>query len=630
MKGVKKLMGMVFCSTDVQYKNPVGPVKKGGVINFRVKIGSCLNPREVTLIFDRYWMQGLFEWKMQEVRREENEVVFEAKVEIEEVNIYKYHFEFWSYNQKMVICKKWNSFEGYVKPRNMQLEGEEWQLTVYTPIATHEEMSQGIMYQIFPDRFCKYGEIQNLPTDRIYRPWGERPFFEDDTICSDYFGGNLQGIRHRLKFLKELGVTVLYLNPIWLASSNHRYNTSDYREVDPILGTEEDLLELISEAHKNGMIIILDTVLNHTGSDSVYFNKEGRFQSLGAYNSMESEYFDWYYFHEYPNKYESWWGFKTLPKINQESKNFQDYMFGENGTLRYWYKLGIDGLRLDVADELPNETLKKIFEVARKNSEKVIIIGEVWEDASNKTNYGHRMEYFLGSELTSVMNYPVKEAILAYIRYGGEYWSDNLSETLTRIFIENYPREIAYSVMNFLSSHDTVRAITKLAGPEVDNHDKAWQNSHDDLSREEYKLGRDRLIISYLMVYFLPGIPSIFYGDEVGLAGQKDPFCRKCYPWGRRDKKLLKFFKRLGKMRKQNKAFFGTADFKVIRVNDEICVLERRNENKRLVLVINRTDRVLNIPEDICKLNSVKVVFVAKKTLRNKISPYGGVILEMS
>ena len=288
------------------------------------------------------------------------------------------------------------------------------------------------------------------------------------------------------------------------------------------------------------------------------------------------------------------------------------------------------GLRLDVADELPNETLRKIFEVSQKNRKKVVIIGEVWEDASNKTNYGHRMEYFLGSELTSVMNYPVKEAILAYVRYGGEYWSGNLSKTLTEIFIENYPKEIAYSVMNFLSSHDTVRAITKLAGPEVDNHDKAWQNSHDNLSREEYKLGRERLMISYLMIYFLPGVPSIFYGDEVGLSGQKDPFCRKCYPWNRRDKKLLRFFKQLGKMRKQNKTFFGEADFEVIRVSDEICVLERRTENKKLVLIINRTDRILDIPEDIRKLGSVKVVFVTKKTLENKIAPYSGVILEMS
>ena len=228
------------------------------------------------------------------------------------------------------------------------------------------------------------------------------------------------------------------------------------------------------------------------------------------------------------------------------------------------------------------------------------------------------------------MNYPVRDAILAYIRYGGEYWSDNLSETLTRIFIENYPREIAYSVMNFLSSHDTVRAITKLAGPEVDNHDKTWQNSNDDLSKEEYKLGRERLMISYLMLYFLPGIPSIFYGDEVGLSGQKDPFCRKCYPWNRKDKKLLKFFKRLGKMRKQNKAFFGTADFEVTRVNNEICVLERKSENRRLVLIINRTDRILDIPEIICKMNSMKVVFVVKKSLENKISPYSGIILEMS
>ena len=334
-------MGSIFCSIDLQYKNPVGPVKENEEIIFRVKIDSYLGPKEVFIIFDRYWMQGSFEWKMQEVRREEDKVVFEAKIKAQEVNIYKYHFEFYSHDQKMTIYKKWNSFEGYVRPWNIHLEGEQWQLTVYRPITTHEEMSQGIMYQIFPDRFYKFGDVENLPPDRIYRPWGEIPFFSDDTICSDYFGGNLQGIKNRLKFLKKLGVTVLYLNPIWLAISNHRYNTSNYREVDPVLGTEKDLLELITEAHRNGMIIILDTVLNHTGSDSVYFNKDKRFQTCGAYNSKESQYYDWYFFSEYPNKYESWWGFQTLPKINQESRSFQEYMFGENGTLEYWYKLGI-------------------------------------------------------------------------------------------------------------------------------------------------------------------------------------------------------------------------------------------------------------------------------------------------
>lgn len=622
-------MGNIFCSIDAQFKSPIGPVKSDVQLCFRVRIDESFNPNNVYLILDRYWMQGSFMWKMEEIRREEREIVFEVNFKVQEVNIYKYHFEFYSYGQKKVISKQKGKFDGEILDWDWNMQREDWQLTVYKPICTHEEMSDGIMYQIFPDRFCKSEKLMNLPKDRIYRKWGEKPFFSDETICTDYFGGNLQGIRDRLKYLKSLGVTVLYLNPIWFADSNHRYNTSDYEVVDPVLGQAEDLIELIHEAHKYDMLVILDTVLNHTGSNSKYFNKDGSFNICGAYNSKNSEYYDWYYFSNYPYQYESWWGFPTLPKINQESLSFQKFVFAEGGLLDYWYSLGIDGLRLDVADELPNETLKKIYDVSRRNRKQVIIIGEVWEDASNKTNYGHRMEYFLGNELTSVMNYPVKEAILAYIRYGGEYWANNLKETLIRIFIENYPREIAYSVMNFLSSHDTVRAITKLAGSEVDNHDKEWQNLHDELSREEYKIGRERLKISYLLLYFLPGIPSIFYGDEVGLSGQKDPFCRKCYPWDRRDKKLLKYFKELGEFRKKDKEFFKLADFEVSWVDDERCVLERKLANRKMRLVLNRTDRVLDISSDIYEEKNVKVIFGVKKLLENKLAPYSGVVQEI-
>ncbi len=622
-------MGKIFCSTDKTFKNPVGPVKPNDKICFRVKINVSLNPSDLYLIFDRYWMQGSIICKMEKIAKEGEEIVFEANIRIQEINIYKYHFEFYSNGQKKVITKEHMCFDGKIQDWHWNMEKEDWQLTVYKPTPTSKTMSDGIMYQIFPDRFYKFGKIEDLPKDRIYREWGEKPFFSDDLIGMDYFGGNLQGIKNRLEYLKKLGVTVLYLNPIWLANSNHRYNTSDYKEVDPVLGKKQDLIEFIDEAHRRGMIIILDTVLNHTGSDSKYFNKEGRFQSNGAYNSRNSEYYDWYYFSNYPYQYESWWGFTTLPKINQESISFQKFAFAEGGLLDYWYSLGIDGIRLDVADELPNHTLKKIYDVSKRNKKEIIIVGEVWEDASNKTNYGHRMEYFLGNELTSVMNYPVKEAILAYIRYGGEYWASNLVEVLTRIFVENYPREIAYSLMNFLSSHDTVRAITKLAGPEVNDQDKIWQNTHDELSREEYILGRERLKISYLLLYFLPGIPSIFYGDEVGVSGQKDPFCRKCYPWNRKDKKLLRFFKEIGKFRKKEKEFFGIADFEVKWADDEGCIIKRMSEDRSMILVLNRTNQVLDLPSDIYEGKSAKIIFNTKETLENKIAPYSGMILEL-
>lgn len=585
-------MSMVFDSRQIHYKNPLGCVRAGESVKLRLEIPKQYSPMRAWVIFQEFYSDKDFSVEMAYKGEGEESVTFECDVKFEGVNIHKYYFSFVdAWEVPKFVQKQINLFEGEIRENK---EGVNWQLTVYEITKTHPNMQNGIMYQIFPDRFCKVGTVKNLPTDRMYRVWEGTPFYKQNQIGQDFFGGNLQGIIHRLKYLKSLGVTVLYLNPIWIASSNHRYDQADYRTIDPLLGTEQDFKEMVDKAHKLGMIVILDAVFNHTGADSIYFNKYERYSGLGAYNSKESPYYDWYCFEEYPDKYKSWWGFVEHPTINQASKPFQEYMFGKNGTIDYWFSLGIDGLRLDVPDELPNFTLNLVYEAVKRNGKPITIIGEVWEDASCKCNYGHRMEYFLGKQLTSVMNYPVKNAILAYIRYGGD-WARVLKETLITIFLENYPREIVYSLMNFVTSHDTVRAITKLAGSEVDNHDMEWQSKHDKLNRNEYLLGRKRLMLAYTMIYFLPGIPSIFYGDESGISGQKDAFCRKPYNWGRRDKKLLKFFKALGQFRKAESEFFKDADFDVVSIDEEICILERKKGRRKLLYIANISEHKIEI-----------------------------------
>ncbi len=587
-------MRVVFDSRQTHYKNPLGCVKAGESVKLRLEIPKQYTPTRAWVIFQEFYSEKDFAVEMQYKGENEEVVIFECEVKFQDVNIHEYYFSFVDdYGTPKFVQKRSSSFEGEIRENK---EGVNWQLTVYEATETHSNMQNGIMYQIFPDRFCKYGDVKNPPADRMYRVWEGMPFYKQNQIGQDFFGGNLQGIIHRLKYLKSLGVTVLYFNPIWLAASNHRYDQADYRTIDSLLGTEQDFREMVEKAHKLGMIVILDAVLNHTGADSVYFNKYNRYPELGAYNSKESPYYDWYCFKEYPEKYKSWWGFVEHPTINQNSQSFQRFMFGESGVIDYWFSLGIDGLRLDVPDELPNFTLNLVYEAVKRNGKPITIIGEVWEDASNKCNYGHRMEYFLGNQLTSVMNYPVKNAILAYIRYSGA-WANHLKETLITIFLENYPREIAYSLMNFVTSHDTVRAITKLAGSEVDDHDMEWQSKHDTLTREEYLLGRKRLMLAYSMIYFLPGIPSIFYGDESGISGQKDAFCRKPFNWGRRDKKLTKFFRELGKFRNSEKEFLKDADFGVIHIDGEICILERRKANRRLIYIANISERKLEISQ---------------------------------
>lgn len=619
----------IFNSLNTFYKNPTGPLKIGNVLTLRIKLKKCDCPSNVQVIFYEYcayWKLCIFQMDFE--KDEEEYVYFKTEIYNFEINIYEYYFSYVSFGNKKFIKKNDNSWEAHITDNQFD---PNWQLTVYQPTKTHPNMNCGIMYQIFPDRFYNSGKVTNLPKDRIYRSWGELPYYDDSNICSDFFGGDLNGIIEKLPYLKSLNISVLYLNPIWESQSNHRYNTGSYENVDPVLGTMDDLKLLIDKAHSMGIIIILDTVLNHTGSDSIYFNRYNRYDSIGAYNSKNSSFRDWYFFHDDDiNSYESWWGFDTLPKINQNNSSFIEYFFGEGGIIDKWYSLGIDGLRLDVADELDNSTLMKIYDASKRNRDSIIIVGEVWDDASNKVNYGHRMNYFLGHELTSVMNYPVRDAIVAYIRYG-DFWAGNLERTLISIFIENYPREIAYSLMNFLSTHDTVRVITKLAGKEVDNHDKNWQYENDTLSTSEMELGKSRLIISYLLIYFLPGIPCIFYGDEIGIYGQKDPFCRKCFPWDKMDNKLLDFFKNLGALRNKEAVFLRDADFSIITIDNEKCIYCRSLNNRYFYIFINRLNFPIYISSFMNKICNPQILFtVGEKTNLSMLDSFGALIIEFN
>ena len=616
-------MSTMFNSLDTYFKSLTGPIKKGEELTFRIKLRKDVQPYNVKILFFGFQQPYKpFEFVMNFEKADDNHDYFKVDISNFEINIYEYYFKFESYGSQKFLKRCYDSWEAFISTDN---SGCNWQLTVYEPILTHPNMNKGIMYQIFPDRFYRSGKTTDLPNDRTYRNWGELPFYTDDKICSDFFGGDLQGITEKLSYLKSLNVSVIYLNPIWESQSNHRYDTADYKNVDPVLGNLDDLKALLSKAHSMGMIVILDTVLNHTGSDSIYFNKNNRYPVNGAFNSLNSPYRNWYYFKN-DGTYESWWGFITLPKLNQQSSDYINYFFGVGGVIDSWFQLGIDGIRLDVADELDNSTLNRIYEASKRNRDKIVIIGEVWDNASNKCNYGHRMEYFLGNELTSVMNYPVKDSILAYIRYGG-FWADNLWRTLVSVYLEDYPHEVAYGLMNLLSSHDSVRAITKLGGKEVDNHDKKWQAENDRLSPQEYRLGRARAMISYLILYFLPGVPSIFYGDEVGLSGQKDPFCRKCFPWNRIDKKFLHFFKKLGKVRNSLADFVAVADFNIIRIDNELCIFSRNFDDKSLLIMVNRADFEVDISDFSTSLRNLSVLFSIGNSTLQKLDCFGALVI---
>ena len=361
-----------------------------------------------------------------------------------------------------------------------------------------------------------------------------------------FFGGTLWGVIEKLDYLKELGVDILYLCPIFKAFSNHKYDTGDYETVDEMFGGDKAFDELIKEAKKRDMKIILDGVFNHTGDDSKYFNRYGKYKNVGAYQSEKSKYSDWYKFEEFPNKYEAWWGIEILPRLMGDNKSVQDYFLSEKGIVRKWIKRGVDGWRLDVADELSESFLEGLNKAAKTEKDDALIIGEVWENAADKVSYGKRRKYFRGGQLDSVMNYPVKYAIIDFIK---DKNAEKFYNSVTEIY-SSYPQFCSDVLMNLIGSHDTERILTILGGESTEGKTNS-ELSTKKMTPEQLSDGIRKLKVASVLQFTLPGIPMIYYGDEAGMEGYHDPFCRRPYPWGRENKELLSHYTILSHIKKE-------------------------------------------------------------------------------
>ena len=463
---------------------------------------------------------------------------------------------------------------------------DKFQLSVYgKDYKTPDWIKGGIIYQIFPDRFYRHGDIPKNTSRKIHLNVKDVPEFKPDengkVKNDDFFGGNLKGITEKLPYLKSLSVSAIYLNPIFKAYSNHRYDTGDYFCIDPLLGTEEDLKDLISAAKKFGIGIILDGVFNHVGDDSVYFNRYGNYDSLGAYQSKKSPYYDWFYFDDYPEEYRCWWGIKTLPAVNKENAAFTETVCGENGVIAKYLKLGVKGYRLDVVDELPSFFVKRIRKTLKGVDKDAVLIGEVWEDASNKISYGKRREYFLGGELDSVMNYPLKNAIIDYVLTGN---AERLSATVKEQ-IDHYPKKSLDAMMNILSTHDTARILSALSGIKREDLTKE-EDAAFFLPKEVREKAVFNLKCATLLQYTLCGVPCVYYGDEAGAEGFYDPINRKYFPWEDGDKDLYLWYKRLGKLRRGVSAF-GKGKFKELHVGRGTYVYKRYDGESEVIVALN-------------------------------------------
>lgn len=499
--------------------------------------------------------------------------------------------------------------------------GNPWQLTVYpSDYCTPDWIKGNIIYQIFPDRFCKAGDF-SVGKGKVKRyDWGGMPVFKSpDGVVrnNEFFGGNFKGILSKLDYLKKLGVGAVYLNPICESYSSHRYDTGDYLMPDSVLGTIEDFKELTKQGKKHGISFIFDGVFNHTGAGSRYFNKYNDYNDVGAYNSPQSPYSDWYTFKSFPDEYECWWNFKTLPSIKKDSKDFQDFVCGKNGVIEFWKNAGIGGMRLDVVDELTDDFTARIRKTLKHESADNLLIGEVWEDATNKMAYGVRRKYFTDGELDSVMNYPLRDAIINYV-LGGD--CEFLAQTVNSQ-INNYPPCALDSLMNILSTHDSPRIITVLGRRKV-VLDKNLMAS-EVLDDYEYQSGKLREKLASVLQFFLYGVPSVYYGDEEGLQGDLDPYNRKCFDWNNMDCELLSHYLKLSKIRKANKAFVN-GKTQIIYKNKGVFVFSRGEGYDKIIIALNSGLRTYSLT-----FSEQAINLYTERTANNfELSPMSFVVLK--
>lgn len=588
---------MNFNSRKIECKSPYGAVKCGEKLSLHFPIASWVSVDKMYVFIRLGDVSTPVEMHFE--KSENGFSVYTADYVFDAAGIYYYRFEMrnrdgvWYYGRG----ENGESVCGENLP--------EWQLTVYKSSYKTPDFAKGnIIYHVFVDRFNRADGVKTKRKYRLHESFSESPEVvsaDGKYYADDFFGGNFNGIREKLDYLEELGVGIIYLSPIFKAYSNHRYDTGDYLKVDELLGTEDDFKRLLDAAHEKGMKIILDGVFNHSGADSLYFNKFGTYDSLGAYQSKSSPYYDWYYFKKFPDEYACWWGCDNVPDLNKSNKDYRALVFGKNGVVEKWQKLGADGWRLDVVDELPIDFVNLLIKKIKSVNKDALVIGEVWEDASTKVSYGELRPYLLGDQLDGTMNYPFMNAIIAYVRDGDEkFFKDTVQSIL-----ENYPKETVYCLMNSLGTHDTVRIINALS--DVRAH--GWSKTHKlgyKLPDSEYEKAKKKLYLASVLQFTLPGIPSIFYGDEAGLQGFDDPINRRPYPWGSEDKEILDHYKKLGRIRRENRAVFSGG----FNMRDEqgLVAYERAGGDDEILIAVNAgaDDKTLFINKEYTNLYNNK------------------------
>ena len=447
-----------------------------------------------------------------------------------------------------------------------------------------------VYYYIFPDRF-RNGNKANDPKpglDRYHRhtvelhpSWLDKPYRpgsgdgSDSVFNNDFFGGDLAGIIQKLDYIKDLGANTIYMTPVFRAASNHKYDTADYKHIDPAFGSVEDFVRLTQEAARRGIRVITDTSLNHTGSDSIYFNRYGNFNSRGAFEGgkprPESPYAGWYRFdasqQDADKQFKGWVGVTDLPELDKASPGWRDFAYGApDSVTRLWLDRGASGWRMDVAPWVPDDFWREWRKVVKVQKPDALTVAETWFDAS---------KYFLGDMFDSTMNYIFRNTVQDYAA-GGKAAVLYRQIELMR---EAYPPQAFYALMNLLSSHDQARAL----------HVFGWHDDTEDAATIALAKQRLKLAVFFQMIF--PGAPSVYYGDEVGVTGGDDPYNRATYPWadlgGKPDEALLADFKKLIRMRHDHPVLRRGSIAAPLFVDDHVVVLARRLGNTWAITATN-------------------------------------------
>ncbi len=584
----------------------------------------------ITVPMSEGWLEDMFmvtqsnhgnkSFKLSFDHNEDGYVIFKNDVFLYTSAIYRYYFTFTANSKRkyMNVDQEVVDYMDYRKYDKLSVNFEvpEW-------------AKGAIMYHIFVDRFNRGSDKPLEPIKgRVIKNWDDPVTVPYDADWDhDFYGGDLKGITDKLNYIKDLGVDIIYLSPIVTSPKNHRYDAADYENVDPYVGTNNDLKVLCDEAHKRNIKIILDGVFDHTGNDSKYFNEYGNYPNIGAKQDINSYYGSFYktWYNSGNTYFDYWFGFQDLPVCDGNSKNWQEYIYGKGGIIDQWFELGIDGLRLDVADNLYDEFLEGIRTAVKRNKKDGLIIGEVWKNAMHE-NRGYISN---GKCMDTQMNYPLVDALMRYFKFTDV---SKLSGVIQDMLNE-YPKDTLNTLMNFTSTHDITRVINIFGSDDFREYlEYAWTNlfqCHENpdyfnnfkLTPEEYQKGKDIFEAYSFCMNFMPGIFAIFYGDEIGMTGMGNHNNRCPMTWDKIDEELLNYFKYLGQIRKEQ-TFLKEADLKMVDINHHYMMFERLSNEGDALVTINRTneDYAPLIPE---RYETNDKIYTLKKSQMHRLSPYG-------